>query len=129
MLEGFSQAFEYFGDSGCGIPYIALRGTEDDWLAIYDPLDKIEELRMKIWANELRGVIQQFIAVYQQEIDREFWQSIHKNHSEHGASYVSGWFIKFFPYLESTGDMEAAEDPKGIFYGRAPKRSTRRIYF
>lgn len=121
MLEGFSQAFESFGDSGCGIPYITLQGTEDDWRGIYDRLDKIEELGMELWATELRGVILKFIDVYQKEIDLDFWQSIYKDHSEYGASYVSGWFIKFFPYLESTGEKEPAEDPEGMYYSRAPK--------
>ena len=121
MLEGFSQAFEYFGDSGCGIPYITLQGTEDDWRGIYDRLDKIEELGMELWATELRGVILKFIDVYQEDVDLDFWQSIYKDHSEYGASYVSGWFIKFFPYLESTGEKEPAEDPEGMYYSRAPK--------
>ncbi len=121
MLEGFSQAFEYFGDSGCGIPYITLRGTQEDWQGIYDRLSKIEELGMETWAAELRGVIQKFIDVYQNEIDLDFWQSIYKDHSEYGASYVSGWFIKFFPYLESSGEKESTEDPEGMYYSRAPK--------
>lgn len=121
MLEGFSQAFEYFGDSGCGIPYITLQGTEDDWRGIYDRLDKIEELGMEVWATELRGVIQKFISVYHGGIDLDFWQNIYKDHTEYGASYVSGWFIKFFPYLEASGEQEPAEDPEGIYYSRAPK--------
>lgn len=121
MLEGFSQAFEYFGDSGCGIPYITLLGTEDDWRAIYQRIDKIEELGMKTWAEELRAVLKQFIRVYEKDVDRSFWQDIYKNHLEYGTSYVSGWFIKFFPYLEMTGELEPAEDPKGIYYSRAAK--------
>lgn len=121
MLEGFSQAFQYFGDSGCGIPYITLQGTREDWQAIYNRLDKIEELGLEVWATELRGVLQKFIDSYDGAIDLDFWQSIYKDHLEYGAFYVSGWFIKLFPYLESTGEREEASDPEGMYYSRAPK--------
>lgn len=121
MLEGFSQAFEYFGDSGCGIPNITLQGTREDWVAIYERLDKIEELGLFVWADELRMVIQKFIDVFDNSIDADFWQSIYKDHSEYGASYVSGWFIKFFPYLEGTGEIENVSDENPYFHARAPK--------
>ena len=121
MLEGFSQAFEYFGDSGCGIPTITLQGTKKDWQAILDRLTQIEALGLGTWAKELRGVLQKFVDVYDRKVDLDFWQSIYKEHSEYNASYVSGWFIKLFPYLCSTGEMEDAEDPEGIYYSRAPK--------
>lgn len=121
MLEGFSQAFEYFGDSGCGIPYITLRGTREDWEAINNRLDKIDELGLTLWAQELRSVVDQFIQVYDGNIDLDFWQDIYKDHDEYGGSYVSGWFIKLFPYLERTGEIEPANDPDGVYYSRAPK--------
>lgn len=121
MLEGFSQAFQYFGDSGCGIPYITLQGTREDWQSIYDRLDKIDELGLSVWATELRGVLQQFIDTFDGNVDLDFWQSIYKDHSEYGAWYVSGWFIKFFPYLETTGEIEEANDPEGMYYSRAPR--------
>ncbi|MFK7786581.1 MAG: DUF4419 domain-containing protein [Crocinitomicaceae bacterium] len=121
MLEGFSQAFEYFGDSGCGIPYITLQGTREDWQSIYDRLDKVEELGMELWAAELRLVIQQFINVFDDNVNLNFWQSIYKDHSEYGAWYVSGWFIKFFPYLEGTGKSEDITEEGREYYARAPK--------
>jgi len=126
MLEGFSQAFEYFGDTGCGIPYITLQGTREDWQAIYDRLDKIEELGLVVWADELRKVIQQFINVFDDNIDLDFWQDIYKDHVEYMASSVSGWFIKFFPYLEGTGEREEISpddsNSKNLYaYSRAPK--------
>ncbi len=128
MLEGFSQAFEYFGDSGCGIPTITLQGTKKDWQAIMDRLTKIEALGLGSWAKELRGVLQKFVDVYDRKVDLDFWQSIYKEHSEYNASYVSGWFIKLFPYLCSTGEMEDAEDPEGVYYSRAPKLYVRNAF-
>lgn len=121
MLEGFSQAFEYIGDSGCGIPYITLQGAEEDWIGIYDRIDKIEALGMGVWANELRGVVQKFIDAYHSKIDLPFWQSIYKDHTEYGGSYVSGWFIKFFPYLERNGKIEEVINEEGYPAFRAGK--------
>ncbi|MDG1333698.1 MAG: DUF4419 domain-containing protein [Crocinitomicaceae bacterium] len=121
MLEGFSQAFKYLGDSGCGIPHITLQGNREDWQAIYERLDKIEELGLTVWAEELRMVIQKFIDVFDDNVDVDFWQSIYKDHSEYGAWYVSGWFVKFFPYLFGTGERESVTDDNPYYYARAPK--------
>lgn len=121
MLEGFSQAFEYFGDSGCGIPYITLQGTREDWEMIYSRIEKIDELGMTEWAEELRKLIRKFTDVYDDTIDLDFWQDIYKDHDEYGGSYVSGWFIKLFPYLEGTGEREEVDSEDGMYYMRAPK--------
>ncbi len=121
LLEGFSQAFQYFGDSGCGISYITLQGTREDWEMIYTRIEKIDELGMTEWAEELRKLIRKFTDVYDGNIDLNFWQDIYKDHDEYGGSYVSGWFIKLFPYLEGTGEPEP-NDSKGVyFHSRAPK--------
>jgi hypothetical protein len=120
MLEGFSQAFKYSGGSGCGIPYVTLQGDREDWQQIYENLRMLEGLGLEDWAESLRPVIQEFINVYDRNVDVTFWKDIYKNIMMYGTSHISGWIIKFFPYVKETrplgDDVEiGVEDSTDIF--------------
>jgi hypothetical protein len=99
LLESFKQAFVYIGEAGCGIPTITLTGAKEDWLTIRKKLDKLNEIGLGYWADELRPVIQEFINVYDGKTNRLFWQNIYKDATEYASVYITGWFIKFFPYI------------------------------
>lgn len=110
MLEGFSKAFTYVGESGCGIPYITLRGEKSDWQWIHNHLSQLEKIGMRRWARELRPVIQEFINSYDEgKLNLEFWQDIFKNSTGYGPTHISGWIIKFFPYIVETGEATLNE--------------------
>jgi len=114
MLECFRKAFVYIADSGCGIPNISLSGEKKDWETILHQLNKLDELGLSEWAENIRPLIQEFINVYDGKIDKEFWQRIYKTASEYSATYISGWIIKFFPYLKSAGESAEANDRKDV---------------
>ncbi len=99
LLESYKQAFEYIGESGCGIPEIKLRGSKKDWEQIYSKLDDLDKFGLQSWKNELKPIVQQFINVYDNKIEKLFWKDIYKNATEYGGFYISGWVIKFFPYI------------------------------
>lgn len=105
LLESYKKAFTYVGESGCGIPYITLKGTKQDWEKLYKKLDDLDKLALGHWADELRPIIREFINVYDGKIDKSFWQSIYKDATEYNAFYISGWFIKFFPYVKFKSDI------------------------
>lgn len=106
QLEAYKQAFEYMAESGCGIPEIKLRGTKEDWEALYAKLDGLKEFGLQDWAEELKPIIRECIQVYDQKIDKKFWQRIYKDYTEYNAFYISGWIIKFFPYTVQTEMVE-----------------------
>lgn len=99
MLEALKQAFIYQANSGCGIPHITLTGTQDDWQAIYDNIDYLEQIGMQEWANELRPVIKQFIDIYNPNPDYGFWENIFKEMVDYDGRYINGWILKLFPYI------------------------------
>lgn len=105
MLEAFKQQFIYVGETGCGIPKITITGTPSDWQWIYSNLSMLNQLGLQEWSDELKPIIQQFINVSSGNVDISFWQNIYKNATEYNAYYLSGWFIKFFPYLVETGEL------------------------
>ena len=106
LLESYKKGFEYVAETGCGIPSITLTGKKEDWQAILAKLDKLNDLGLASWAQNLKPVMAEFINVFDGKVNAEFWQSIYKNDEEYNAFYISGWIIKFFPYikvLESNG--------------------------
>ncbi len=106
LLESYKKAFDYVGESGCGIPSIYLAGTTEDWQLILKKLDLLEKIGLANWASNLRPIIEQFIYASESDEDKEFWQNIYKNASEYAAFYISGWIIKFFPYIKVVGSEE-----------------------
>lgn len=61
LLESYKRAFEYIGDSGCGIPSIHISGTKDDWQTILTKLDMLDKIGLSNWAKNLKPIISEFI--------------------------------------------------------------------
>lgn len=106
LLESYKQMFTYVAESGCGIVSVTLLGKKEDWVAIYSKLDKLKEIGLANWAEELKPIIKEFINAYDGKIDKSFWSNIYKNATEYNAFYISGWCIKFFPYIINQGETE-----------------------
>lgn len=100
LLETYEKAFTYVGESGCGIPSIKLEGYKKDWVAIYNQLDQLDVFGLSNWKDNLKPIIKEFIATYDGEINTAFWKDIYKNATEYNGFYISGWIIKFFPYIK-----------------------------
>lgn len=99
-LHSFKEVFTYISESGCGIPSISLTGTRNDWVRIYDKLKYLSDFGLDFWREELEPIIQEFIHVYDGQINREFWNDIYKDMVEYNGMYISGWCLKLFPYTE-----------------------------
>ena len=102
LLESYKNAFKYVGESGCGIPKITLKGNKSDWQMMIKKLELLDVLGLEVWKDNLISVLTEFINVYDGEINDEFWKGIYKDAQEYGAFYMSGWIIKFFPYIKET---------------------------
>ena len=100
MLETVKKSFNLIGGSGCGIPEIILTGTKEDWKNIYKKLDELKIFGLQDWLDALKPVIQEFINVYDKNIDLTFWNSIYKESKYYGEFSISGWMLKFFPYIK-----------------------------
>lgn len=102
LLEIFNQGFEYVAETGCGIPTIILTGTKQDWQWIAKQISLLDQLGLSDWKKELSPILNEFIRVFDGKTDPLFWSSIYKTSNEYAATYLSGWIIKFFPYLKTT---------------------------
>jgi len=110
LLESYKQVFTYVGETGCGIVSVTLSGTKQDWVDIYNRLDRLKVLGLDNWVDNLKPVIQEFVNAFDNKIDKSFWSSIYKDATEYNGFYISGWFIKFFPYVKYPGDVEWTQE-------------------
>jgi hypothetical protein len=114
LLEAAKKAFFYSEGSGCGIPYIRLKGTSADWQKIYTDIENFRKFGLEDWVDNLKPILKEFVKASEGKISKEFWQKIYKVSIAYNRYHMSGWIIKFFPYVKEYYDLELkATDPEG----------------
>lgn len=106
LLDVMGGYFEYEFSTMCGIPTINIEGTKTDWLKIKNGLQHFKGYKIDNWINSLEPIIQQFVDASDNKIDTAFWSNIFKRKDESGGPYITGWIIKFFPYINNNNQME-----------------------
>ena len=101
LLHAQQKGFSYSVESGCGIPWIVLRGTTEDWELIKKKLSILNTLGMKKWKASLLPIIDQFIAASKGKADKSFWANIYKDKTSYGTYAITGWIHQLFPYITS----------------------------
>ncbi|MBQ0047907.1 MAG: DUF4419 domain-containing protein [Prevotellaceae bacterium] len=92
----------------CGIPYITIKGTPEDWQKVLDKARSLEQYDLKWWTDRLCPVLEEFVKTAQGKPDHQFWRcmmtqiEIDKIRGG-GCSNVmptlfDGWFLALFPY-------------------------------
>jgi Domain of unknown function (DUF4419) len=105
LMEAMNSYFEYEERVFCGIPQITLTGKPSDWKWILDHINDFDKYELAWWTAALKPVLKQFYNASKGKIDTPFWQSIYSISPDCGWP-MSGWFINFFPYLESAYKSE-----------------------
>jgi hypothetical protein len=101
LMDAMQQYFEYNFTTLCGIPAITLEGTCADWAAIIERVQQFRAFQLDWWVCKLLPILRQFARAAQGQVDRAFWAGIYKAQGESGGPYLTGWIIKFFPYIQS----------------------------
>ncbi|KAG4099261.1 hypothetical protein H8356DRAFT_1038373 [Neocallimastix lanati (nom. inval.)] len=116
IMSGLKKYFKYIGvGGGCGISFIHLEGSLEDWMKVKSKLVFLSKKEMALgwWIKHLIPLIDKIIMTkryYHQnkEINeeiREFWKNMVrvKIGKEYNPDVIDGWIIKFIPNLtEST---------------------------
>lgn len=113
LLESVEKTFSYIGETGCGIPHIHLLGTKEDWLKIKVKLKSLDLVGMEYWAKELYPIIDEFIHVYNGNVNTRFWQKLYKDVTLYNEYYISGWVVKLFPYIKEEQQVKPMRLSKG----------------
>jgi len=109
LMAAMKNYFSYHMRTCCGIPWIELQGSEQDWIDLLERTKKLTSLMVpeagKRWASFLEPVLGEFVASYQGQVNHLFWQSMVKR-VQHGAgsgsySTISGWVTLLYHSLQS----------------------------
>ena len=104
LLFAQQKAYTYRGETGCGIPYITLKGTTADWKELKRKLSVLDSLGLQQWKSCLEPILDQFIAASKGRANRKFWKNIYKIKREYEIYSITGWIHQLFPYITAFSD-------------------------
>lgn len=94
----------------CGIPYIELWGSVDDWENVLQKSTIIKKLGMKTWYEWLHPILKEFVRAAKGKPNFDFWKNIVMTKRDDdfsiprgcqlNDSQIDGWCIALFPYKE-----------------------------
>lgn len=93
----------------CGIPYITIEGTTEDWKSILERLTYLRQFDLDWWIDRLEPIIQEFVSATNGSINGKFWKNIVKKRTpetmigtgcipDFKPTMLDGWFLNFFPF-------------------------------
>ncbi|OHT01025.1 hypothetical protein TRFO_07698 [Tritrichomonas foetus] len=102
---------------GCGLPYINLEGSVEDWRKILEKVKFIEKFDLEWWTSKLIPIINE--CIYTKEgkgpIHRKFWKDMIRICVGEEEDYlydeisIDGWICSFFPY-DTEGNKRSIQD-------------------
>jgi len=95
----------------CGIPYITLTGTTEDWIAVREKTAILKNFDLSWWYEWLCPILQEFIDASQGKANQQFWQSAVLTAKDDETTFdrggcipsdtsIDGWFLALFPFKE-----------------------------
>ncbi|KAI1342419.1 hypothetical protein F5Y15DRAFT_303641 [Xylariaceae sp. FL0016] len=131
MMGTMKAYFSYVCMLMCGLPYVTLQGTREDWQLICDKLDKLAEYgdEPSRFATVLRPVLSRFVGSFDEpgsESTKDFWQHIcHVEPGGSGPDRLNGW-LNAFCFWNHEGRVQFSESLRG-FYPREMKKTAYEI--
>ena len=79
VMDAMSKYFDYTCVGGCGIPEIRVTGEKSDWERMKEKIIHLVTLipEIKDWTGNLYEIIDEFINVFDDKIDADFWKGIY----------------------------------------------------
>jgi len=124
LMAAMKSYLEYTMRTRCGIPWIELQGTEEDWRSLYQRAEEMCSLMLpevgKQWLSVLAPVLREFINAFSGNVNSGFWQSICKKvkHGVGSGSYstISGWvtllYLQLAEYHKPWEKMNSEDGPE-----------------
>jgi hypothetical protein len=108
LMETMKSYFDYVVHYiACGIPFVTLTGTPQDWQKVLEKTQQLEKYAVGPWTKRLVPILTEFVKASEGKADQAFWQSMVKkrrqNELEGGGcdfrkpTKLDGWILKFFP--------------------------------
>ncbi|CAL8075300.1 unnamed protein product [Orchesella dallaii] len=113
FMAAMKKYFTYVSAIFCGIPFITLEGTVEDWRNVLDRLEKLKEYDLQPWYELLHPIISKFVDAKEGKIDQDFWKAIVDRKAGSGYDYVSGWITAFCVFDIEGNWQRALEHGRG----------------
>ena len=113
IMGAFKKYFDYkMSLKGCGIPYIILEGTTEDYKKILEKSKELKKYEFSWYIERIIPHIQKMIEAKEGKIDVDYFKNIIQkkevteqrygpsgmSHQEVQVNYISGWILDFFAY-------------------------------
>ena len=121
-MGAFKKYFEYtMSIYGCGIPYIILEGTAQDYKNIISKAKELKKYKFEWYIERVIPHIEKMVQAKEGKIDVDYFKSMIQKkeiiEEEAGGSdlfdvnkvkydYICGWFLNFFAYLNADNKIE-----------------------
>ena len=111
-------------ECGCGVPYLILEGTADDYKKIKAKATELKKYKFGWYIDKIIPHIDKMIEAKEGKIDVDYFKNMVQNKEETeykaglsgmgGYSYkvdhLSGWFLNFYAYIgDGDGDYEPCQ--------------------
>ena len=119
IMGAFKKYFNYeMHLCGCGIPYIILEGTSEDYEKIISKAKKLKKYKFDWYIGRIIPLVQKMVEAKKGKIDFDFFKNTVQSNAEteslSGASdyeeyettvdYISGWILNFFAYYSEADE-------------------------
>ena len=91
----------------CGIPYVTLLGTPEDWRMLLAKIKNLKSYGCSAWLSKLESVLKQFVSASEGNPDVHFWRNMVKKKPisslkggcspKQKPTMLDGWILLFFP--------------------------------
>ena len=114
IMGAFKNFFDFQLDIiGCGIPYLILEGTTNDYKKILTKCEVLKKYKFEWYINRIIPCIEKMVEAKEGKVDIDFFKSIvqkkeitENRYAPSGEEpedmkikYISGWILKFFGYF------------------------------
>ena len=119
ILNTFQKYFKYFFNQiSCGIPYIILEGTAEDYKKIILKAKNLSKYDFEWYIDRIIPIIEKMVEAKEGEIDIDFFKNIilkneriedryeHCHHFRYKINYINGWILKFFGYIKKGKNLK-----------------------
>ena len=127
IMGAFKHYFDYHMRACiCGIPYIILEGTSEDYEKIKEKAEKLSKYKFEWYINRIIPHIQKMIEAKKGKIDIDYFKNIIKKNTITGIvntciqlkgniDIIDGWILDFFAYDKNLEKFTAQSLKVGDF--------------
>ena len=124
IMGAFKKYFDYsMMIFGCGVPYVVLDGTAEDYRKIIEKAKYLKKYKLDWYINRIIPHLEKMVEAKEGKMDKEYFKNmIQKSElvdikrgasgyklGEYKVEALSGWFLNFFSHIESKDGIEIYE--------------------